>query len=1060
VGAKRVELPPKLARPRLYSPVTRERLHRLLDESRAHPVVWIVAPPGAGKTTLAAAYLAARELKSVWYQLDAGDADPAAFLQDLELARSAIAPKPKGSLPAFTAAHLRNLPGFARGWFRVLYKGLSVPFVFVFDNYHEVPETSAIHALLSEGFKEIPQGGTVLVLSRAEPPKEFTSALAAQTLAVVDAVNLKFTLEEARSLVDTAGLALAPDVVAQLHTSVEGWAAGLVLLIEHARRVGLDLEKARSRSMEGLFHYFGREALASLPEEIQHFLLTTAFLPRITAEAAEAVSGNREAGSILQTLSRRQLFTDRRETPRTTYQYHALFREFLLDLGRRTFSDDELTRLQIRAAELMESDGAADAIELYLAAKDYARAVRLILREAPRLLSQGRRLTLAQWIARVPEPLKAQSGWLLHWSAAETLDPRAIRQMLQRAHARFVESRDVTGRASSASWTLITYFAMERGNVAPMDPWIAELEQLLAEDCERVAPDVQYMVLLTLVSALVSRRPDAPLLVEYAARLTTMVEHLPAHLDAISGSVALIIYCRWMGDADKAERLARLVETFFSRPADVHAKVYWLIHYTALRCHLFAEFGAPAQARLDRALSLLAEEGIHYLSPIVEVVRLEVLLSSGELDLAQAMVQDLAARLDPRAGYERSCFHALRAYLALRRDEPRAALEQAVTALAAANANGLVQWRVYALIVAAIAHAQVGALAQARDCIGQARRGMAGPFFRFNAALVEAYIALHAGDCAEANRLLEDALSVGRDHGYCNTWFWLPEMMAELCAYAVRQGTQVNCAKRLIRQRGLVPPDLRADDWPWPIRIYTLGRFSLVIDDETLTAQGKTQRKPVELLKAVLAHGGRGVDQGQLAALLWPDLEGDAARNGFDLALHRLRKLLKSEDALSMHDGKVSLDRARVWVDAWAFEHACAGAENAKTLASEAESSALVRRLLDYYSGHFLAGEDAPWVLSMRERLRNKLMRTLSVLGERLESEARWEEAILLYRRAIEVDPLAEEFYRRLMLAFRAQGRIAEGLDAYRRCRDLISITLGVAPSSQTEAAYRLLKQG
>ena len=39
-----------------------------------------------------------------------------------------------------------------------------------------------------------------------------------------------------------------------------------------------------------------------------------------------------------------------------------------------------------------------------------------------------------------------------------------------------------------------------------------------------------------------------------------------------------------------------------------------------------------------------------------------------------------------------------------------------------------------------------------------------------------------------------------------------------------------------------------------------------------------------------------------------------------------------------------------------------------------------------------------------------------------------------------------------------ALGRTAEALQAYRRCRELLSITLGVEPSPATQALYRMLK--
>src|SRR5882672_8043177 len=75
----------KLTRPRLTDVFLRRRLFRRLDERR-YPVMWINAPPGAGKTTLVSSYLAERNIPHLWYQLDQGDDDLGTFFHYLGVA--------------------------------------------------------------------------------------------------------------------------------------------------------------------------------------------------------------------------------------------------------------------------------------------------------------------------------------------------------------------------------------------------------------------------------------------------------------------------------------------------------------------------------------------------------------------------------------------------------------------------------------------------------------------------------------------------------------------------------------------------------------------------------------------------------------------------------------------------------------------------------------------------------------------------------------------------------------------------------------------------------------
>ena len=93
----------------------------------------------------------------------------------------------------------------------------------------------------------------------------------------------------------------------------------------------------------------------------------------------------------------------------------------------------------------------------------------------------------------------------------------------------------------------------------------------------------------------------------------------------------------------------------------------------------------------------------------------------------------------------------------------------------------------------------------------------------------------------------------------------------------------------------------------------------------------------------------------------------------------------------------------------------------------------------------------------MRERLRRKFARQLAGVGRRLEAAGRVGEAIDLYKRGLEHDGLAEELYRCLIRACLARGNRAEALDAYRRCRTMLSIVLGMAPSPETEALRRTI---
>ncbi len=240
------------------------------------------------------------------------------------------------------------------------------------------------------------------------------------------------------------------------------------------------------------------------------------------------------------------------------------------------------------------------------------------------------------------------------------------------------------------------------------------------------------------------------------------------------------------------------------------------------------------------------------------------------------------------------------------------------------------------------------------------------------------------------------------------------------------------------------------------VRIHVLGQFMILQDGRPLAFGRKTPRKPLALLKMLVASGGVRADASVLSESLWPESEGDAARKSFDINLHRLRKVLGIQDLLTLFDGKLSFDPRKCWIDVWEFEDVVERIEQAISRSPEgdiAEFPSLVSELLRVYAGHFLEHEtqDA-WAISFRDRLRAKFGRAVMTLAACLEQHRKWDQAAALYSRALELDNLAESFYRRLMLCYRELGETAEALRVYRRCRDLLAVVFSLKPSAETEA--------
>ena len=320
-------------------------------------------------------------------------------------------------LPRFASEQTCNLPLFYSNYFRRAFEYLPVPCVIVLDDYHQAASNGLDH-FLKAAILELPSHARIFITSRTPPPSLLARERANRSLGIVDWGQLRFDIEEVTRLCDAAGVH-DENLIARLSKKTLGWVAGLILLLERGKtgeRVDWPLSSGHSPS--AIFNYFAEEIFALEDQRSQKILLSLAFLPQCTGRMAVEITGDPSAGAIVDELSRKNFFTDKRNGQGETYRFHALFREFLARKARAVLPAGELRQLQKASAQLMEqSEDYSTAVDLYRELEEFSELERIVLQRADGLLARAQTETIARWIHSLPYAWIEASPELLYWLA-------------------------------------------------------------------------------------------------------------------------------------------------------------------------------------------------------------------------------------------------------------------------------------------------------------------------------------------------------------------------------------------------------------------------------------------------------------------------------------------------------------------------------------------------------------------------------------------------------------------------------------------------------------------
>jgi LuxR family maltose regulon positive regulatory protein len=1045
----RPRLSGKLTAPSGAGLIARPRLFERLDQAGGRGVVWVCAPPGAGKTSLLSTWLQARVRFPLWYRIDPDDNDPATFVHYLAQMSAALAPQAP-PLPPLTPEYLPGIHTFARRFFRAFYDVLPQPFALVLDDFHLIAVDSPTVALVDAVLAELPRDSVAVLCGRSMPPAALMGWAVRGT--VIEWHDLRLDIAETEALLRQMDSARTWNV-AGINAAVQGWAAGLVLVARAAGRTSTTTRTISPETAESLSAYFTLELFAKLDATHRDVLLATALLPSFTLEQAQLLGGHADAESILETLRHEHFFIVRLGDTPPSYQYHPLFRDFLLHQLQRTLTGPATKRLRLLAAESAEGKGQYDAaFQLYRDTQAWPQITALICRIGPELLAHGRHATLLHWLEGLPEEVVSGSPWLPYWlgTAQTYVDPGQANLSLERAYAGF-QHDGVRDGALLACAGILESIYLRWDDFTPALEWAPRLEALLPEDLHTLPLPLAARV-LTVVPLLVMARHDQP----PVRRLVEFAEALLADPQAVSVhgfTVGAVLYSVIIGDPVKAQTL---MDAVIASPGYADWPPVAHIHLLGLSafCAWMNSRPLDAYGHVERALTLGAETGIHLFDSILLYQGIFAALTVGDTARASAWLERAQQGLRPGSRINHDQFRYLRALYKLSTgDAVGARLDSEIGVDTCIRLNVRSAGEGPHRVALGWSLALSGDVKQACELlqtdVEQTHTTGLG-LTELWTRVAYSYALFAANEQNAARRELALAFGLARSRGrFVVSPVLLPRELGRLCAEALLSNIEPDYVRRLIQIYDIPPPSLEVECWPWPVRVYTLGGFDVRKNDAAIRFTRKAQKKPLQLLKLLIALGGRGASTSVLAEILWEDSAEDTTRHSLDMAISRLRKLLDNDNAILVQEGKVSINDKLIWVDAWAFERIAGKCE---TLQEDADMD-LAREAIARYNGPFLVGEEeVTWPLACRDRLRSRYLRLVGAYGATLERLGQWKRAVEIYRHALELEPLAEDLYRHLMQCHLAQGENAETLETYRRCRQILSVVLGIAPSAQTES--------
>lgn len=245
------------------------------------------------------------------------------------------------------------------------------------------------------------------------------------------------------------------------------------------------------------------------------------------------------------------------------------------------------------------------------------------------------------------------------------------------------------------------------------------------------------------------------------------------------------------------------------------------------------------------------------------------------------------------------------------------------------------------------------------------------------------------------------------------------------------------------------------------LNFYGLGSFYFSNGKRVFNGNNWVSNKAMYVFMYLLFKREINISSEKLVEVFWPQSDLERGRKKLYDTIYLLRKSLDSDglskDIVESNNGYYSINSDyKIWTD---WEYFDSKTDKLINKEEKIEIKAL-KNLFEFYRGNFFADLNyADWTEIYREELKQRYLNLIEIMATRMYSSKKYLDLLYYLNKGLNFDPYREKFYLLKIKTLDKLGRIAEAINCFKECKNILKEDLGVPPQQELKNELKRIKR-